>query len=372
MFGSAILDVAIGMAFLYLLLSLIASALQEVMALVVQSRSANLLRGIRSMLSGGTLPSGQTLLQALYNHGLVRSLYQVPGVDYVENRVRAKTRVFFGWVRLLLRWTFGMRVPGGRWDVNELLLPAYIPSRVFAVAMRDILVRNPGFLTAAPAVVPEGAATNQVVLVDSKAAANLAIEALRALVKDARGDSAKLQENLENWYNDTMDRVSGWYKRYTQSVLLVIGLLLAIVFNVSSIKIVRALWVDKDARAALASEADAYMKKHEGAGPAPVTTPGGFSSFGDDLKGTVEAYHGAVDTLLPVGWKHSPGVYWTRLSVEKGQAAERYLLVLLGWIVTAIALSYGAPFWFDTLNKFMGVRSTVKPREKSQTEPSKS
>jgi hypothetical protein len=43
---------------------------------------------------------------------------------------------------------------------------------------------------------------------------------------------------------------------------------------------------------------------------------------------------------------------------------------LFGWILTAFALSFGAPFWFDTLNKIMVIRSTVKPREKSQEEAS--
>jgi hypothetical protein len=44
---------------------------------------------------------------------------------------------------------------------------------------------------------------------------------------------------------------------------------------------------------------------------------------------------------------------------------------VLGWLVTALALSLGAPFWFDMLNKFMVVRSTIKPKEKSPDEPSK-
>ena len=44
---------------------------------------------------------------------------------------------------------------------------------------------------------------------------------------------------------------------------------------------------------------------------------------------------------------------------------------IFGWFFTAAALSLGAPFWFDLLNKFMVVRSTVKPKEKSQDEASK-
>jgi hypothetical protein len=43
----------------------------------------------------------------------------------------------------------------------------------------------------------------------------------------------------------------------------------------------------------------------------------------------------------------------------------------LGWLLTALAVSLGAPFWFDMLNKIIVVRSTVKPHEKSREEGSK-
>ncbi len=45
--------------------------------------------------------------------------------------------------------------------------------------------------------------------------------------------------------------------------------------------------------------------------------------------------------------------------------------MIAGWAITAFAVSLGAPFWFDILNKFMVVRSTVKPAEKSPPEASK-
>ena len=44
---------------------------------------------------------------------------------------------------------------------------------------------------------------------------------------------------------------------------------------------------------------------------------------------------------------------------------------LLGWIITILAASLGAPFWFDMLNKIMVVRNTIKPQEKSKDEKSK-
>jgi len=45
-------------------------------------------------------------------------------------------------------------------------------------------------------------------------------------------------------------------------------------------------------------------------------------------------------------------------------------MVVCGWFVTAFAVMLGAPFWFDMLGKFMVIRSTVKPHEKSPEEGS--
>jgi len=61
---------------------------------------------------------------------------------------------------------------------------------------------------------------------------------------------------------------------------------------------------------------------------------------------------------IPLGW-------------ADGTKQETLPNILLGWLLTALAVSLGAPFWFDILNKIMVVRSTVKPREKSHEEQSK-
>jgi hypothetical protein len=63
-----------------------------------------------------------------------------------------------------------------------------------------------------------------------------------------------------------------------------------------------------------------------------------------------------MDVLrLPIGW---------------GAAREPWTERILGWLLTIFAVSLGAPFWFDVLNKFIVIRSTVKPREKSPEEGS--
>ncbi|GAC1365697.1 MAG: hypothetical protein NVSMB3_14310 [Acidobacteriaceae bacterium] len=407
MLGSPILDVAVGMAFIYLVLSLIASVVQEILASLVQSRPANLYNGIRSLLSGNT-----DLLTKLYSHGLIAGLYRDPDHDFGGKGGSTLTRL-----RGLLQPVLGVPLIGiGKENklptTDPLLLPAYIPSRTFALALIDLLNEQHTAGDAAMGPVAfriqqkiEDPGTDQIEVT--------AYKAIQALALRSGGRLDAFQANLENWYNDGMDRVSGWYKKYTQNLLLVIGLLIAILFNVDSVRVARTLWFDRDARAGLVSAANDYLQKHpaaqtgesgaesascgksqesnpknkaagenqtpanpdpESSGPsaaAPAKAPD-FQELECRLNGTVNTFNQVSGTLLlPLGWRHSFAEYGHALASAPQHTAWQILTALLGWIVTALALSLGAPFWFDILNRFMVVRNTVKPQEKSQTDKSK-
>src|SRR6267154_6707648 len=109
MFNSGIIDVAIGMVFVYLLLSLIASAVGEVIELWLTNRATDLERGIRELLLPGGAANASDFIQQLYNHPLINGLF--PG-KYEDSGIN-KARSFF------------MRTK----------LPSYIPSRNFALAL---------------------------------------------------------------------------------------------------------------------------------------------------------------------------------------------------------------------------------------------
>ncbi|MBV8672999.1 MAG: hypothetical protein JOZ33_06165 [Acidobacteriaceae bacterium] len=374
MFGSFILDVAIGMVFIYLLLSLVASGINEILASIVQSRAANLERGLRSLFSGYPLAGGGLpLVDKLYDHGLIRGLYPDPEKDLGDNSPLSRWSKF----RIHLQKLVGIH-PGKSLAVvkNPLLLPSYIPSRTFALAMMDILSKSqiPG----------QTALENIGSTLTAEAAANptnKAVEAMLALATDAKNDAQKVDEqlqrfqrNLENWYNDAMDRVAGWYKRYTQRVLLIVGLMIAIAFNVDSIRIVHMLWVDRDARQSMANAATEYWKSHQTSGSAvnAATTGQNLDELAKQLKSSVQAFNEVSGRyLLPLGWRHRPSDYWCFLRNHPGFAMWTGFLASVGWLITAGALSLGASFWFDMLNKIMVVRNTVKPQEKSQAEGSK-
>ncbi len=405
MFGSVVLDVAIGMAFVYLLLSLIASVVQEMLATFMQLRSANLLRGVRSLFSGDSL-WGSDLVDSLYGHGLIRGLFADPEEDLkarqpvaagadtnVAQTAAANGDATQTWkpsyphrldrVRYWLRGWLGIKPEKDVRSVsNQLLLPAYIPSRTFALALIDILNRDKATGDDMMQSITRLLGEHHWLYQENKAG-----EALYALAIHAKGDLKAFQKSLENWYGDSMDRASGWYKRYTQTILLFIGFGLAVAFNVSTVHVAQTLWFDRDTRAAMANAADQYAKAHPDPPGVqqknnPSSTPGDLAK---KLQESAEAFDTATSSaLLPVGWKHSFGEYWSSIldSLSKFSWNKEWwgpfdirllhaLSVLAGWMMTAIAISLGAPFWFDMLNKIMVVRSTVKPQEKSQPEGSK-
>jgi hypothetical protein len=361
MFGSVVLDVAIGMGFVYLLLSLIASVVQEMLSAFMQLRAANLERGLRSLFSGDSLKAEMDLVDCIYDHGLVRGLYSNPQMD--SDTSPSGFRRVMNAVRLGARRLIGISPDKPLTvEADPLLLPAYIPSRTFALALIDVLNAHKKEGAEAMASITNALSEHCWLFRGNKAG-----QALLTLAIDAKGDIVAFQQNLEQWYSDAMDRVSGWYKRYTQRALIVVGLVLAVAFNVDSLRVARTFWLDRDARQAMVNAAESYTKDHPTA-----ATPDESGKLEAQLQSNVKAFSEVTNnTLMPMGWKHPWRYYESYFRAAPKDAAFSAMRLLAGWLMTALAISLGAPFWFDTLNRFMVVRSTVKPQEKSGTEAAK-
>jgi hypothetical protein len=132
-----------------------------------------------------------------------------------------------------------------------------------------------------------------------------------------------------------MDRVSGWYKRRTQLVICALSLVVTIGLNVNTVSIADRLMSDDGIRAALVQSATTdTVKKGE----------------------SVSQVAGQIQSLgLPIGWNKKPGdPAQVSFSTHWGRA-------LGGWLITFLALSLGAPFWFDALGKIAGLRATGPP-----------
>ncbi len=214
---------------------------------------------------------------------------------------------------------------------------------------------------------------------------------LLTLIDEAGNDINKARANIEGWYNDAMDRVSGWYKRRVHWILMVIGLLAAGFLNIDTITVTRTLWYDDTLRKSVATAADTYVKGNQ---PSPTPAPNDTAKPEDQAKDAlkrVKEVQIEINSLgLPIGWIYEPKADDPKYADDKGKEQYQkdieayktdprrfpndptnWFLKVLGILFTALAVSQGAPFWFDLLNKFIVIRSTVKPREKSQEQPSK-
>jgi hypothetical protein len=395
MFGSSMLDIAIGLVFTFLLISVFATVINELIVSLLALRGRFLLRGIKSLLNDSTAIG---LARDIYEHGQIYGLYE------------------------------GGFAP----DKTVRNLPSYIPAKNFALALMDVVLKGQpdpdtgnqkaavnapialappqlpvdGQLAIAP-VNAQAAIVDQIILVSQDfrdAAAALARDPatakvgkpLVAMIDMAGGDAAKLQQSIETWFNSAMDRVSGWYKAHTQWTLFWLGILLAVVMNADTIHIVRQLSSDQTLRQSIVAAAQTAKSPQ--------------STAGQDVKVQIAGANDALKNIhnlgLPLGWtftdeelckepqstekqpqesKPAPQCKALQATLKSpvplvlqsqfSAAIQRiwdYPGMLIGWLLTAIAISLGAPFWFDALNKIMVIRSTVKPAEKSPLEASKS
>ena len=340
MLGSKILEVAIGIIFVFLLVSMICSAIREGIESWRKSRAAFLEQGIRELLHDRHAVG---IARSVYTHPLIYGLY----LDEYRPRLTSRPLTALA--------------SGGN-------LPSYIPARNFALALLDIAARGTG---------THGSASNPSAPVLTLALMRenvLNIEngpvqrVLIGAIDTAGGSMERAVGNLTVWFDSAMDRVSGAYKRATQKLLLGIGLVLAVVLNVNTIAVAHYLFRHDVERAALVARAEAVARDTS------------FVSGASDVQ--YARARAALDSLrLPIGWDHLQftGPWQTSLARDATGAVRevrqlrlwQYVFEpIVGWLLTALAAMLGANFWFDLLNKVMVVRSTVKPHEKSPEEAS--
>ena len=340
MFGSTALEVAIGVVFVYLSLSLVCTAANELIASLTTWRAKTLAHGIRTLLK---YKDNTELLSKLYAHPLIQSLYR-----------------------------------------DQKRLPSYVPSRTFAVALMDIVAPVSGAsdrstiagikdAVAKTDQVPDPVKKALLVLIDQ---ADNSIKEAVTEVQKAETALSKVQENVETWFNDSMERVGGWYKRKTQALTFALALVFTVALNVDSILITKRLSSDSTLRAAVVATAEKSAQQ-----PAVVITQpnqaGGAQTSGQESveTRTGAAYQALLDKQdalqslgLPLGWGDKRN--WPGSDGRSGWPLFwDWLAKVFGLLLTAGAASLGAPFWFDMLNKIVTIRSAGKAPEEKQKAP---
>jgi hypothetical protein len=452
MFGSNVLDVAIGVIFVFLFLSLTCTVINEAISSVINKRGKNLFEGVKNLLND---PEFTGLAQQVYNHGMVDSisrdaanpaklnrlpsympaanfslalldilgargvvaaaqgdlLQQAEKADDVYEQAAAAAAKNPGDPQLEAA---GVQARAAQEQARGALEAAAAQAQTASDQAAQAAGANPGNAALAQAAAQArdaagiaGAAVKMhdarraavAVAKDPKSIARVneasalleqALAAGRAfaancpdplgniqhavqrlpdghtkesllvlLDKTKREITAgekgvrQFQDNLEGWYNDAMDRVGGWYKRWTQRILLGLAFVIVFAANADAVMLVQRLTMDSALRTSLDTAAQDAAKL------APASNNGAPNSDSPRIQAVVAK---AESLKLPLGWSLDPNDPW-HVPWDKpwwilpGWALSK----LFGLLLSVFAVSLGAPFWFDTLSKFINLRGAGTP-----------
>lgn len=319
MFNSQILDVLVGVVFIYCLVSVICTAVKEGLESLLKTRASYLEYGIRELLHD---TDGKGLAKDFFQHPLIFSLFSG---EYTPGKLKKP----------------GVFTKGHDW-------PSYIPAANFAKALLDLAAHGPDAKAAAlpgnGRIADLNVIRANVIRLNNRAVQRVLLSA----IDNAQGNLDQAQQNLEQWYDSSMDRVSGWYTRSTRKMIFCISLTVTIALNINTLTLVHYLYVNDTARAMIAAEA-------RNASATNITY--------DSAKTRLEGF------ALPIGWSdESVAALKNRTPNDKKSNFAIAYELIFGWLMTAFAGTLGAPFWFDMLNKVVAIRSTTKPKDKSTQE----
>lgn len=404
MFGSAILDTAIGMVFVFFIVSNICSSAFTFIAQWKQLKGKLLQRGLLYLL-------GEETRTKLMQHPLIRDI-----------SLKSKNRGFGIQTSLQM-------------PLQENLLPAWIPSNVFVEALSDIILdaaedqimREISHRILSSADMERGRLTientlrsileqteeNAVKTVDNLLAqlsqrfghiddterqeilalvrqlfrykenivdylrSGLEVlnlpEKARLLfshhltlftrqsrigkrIEDAEMVLQSVKDRIESWYNNATNSLTPIYKRWSQFYIGGVAVIVTLLFNINSLAIAQTLWESPTIRDSIVERASTA--------PAPTETGA------TEQQTPVEIYDEQLEALnIPVGWtkKELDNISLGFLGYveEDGRADYSLWNRLIGWLITTIAALLGAPFWFGVLGRIMNMRQPA-PKEEAK------
>ncbi len=170
---------------------------------------------------------------------------------------------------------------------------------------------------------------------------------LTFLLKQSNGNLLEFKSKIENWFGEVMDRASGSYKRNTQRWLFTIGLGIALIFNADVISIYHNLSVNSTLREVVAGAAGNYVNNNP-VPHAPNLDSANVQVARDEIKRLVAENIGALESPLGLGWE----------SVDRNKMDGKWWMYkLMGWFTMALGISFGATFWFEILKKIINIRA---------------
>ena len=308
MINNSAIDVATGLFFIYALYSLLTTTLTELIASFINQRGLVLKMGIERMLDNDKPKDSEVKLSSIF--------FEKPEIKYLMAKTLGFTR-----------------------------FPSYLKPNTFVSTLLDTLgFVNPNSTDLAS--VRNGLDPN-----------NETHKVLINLIDRANNNVDQFKILAEEWFNETMDRVSGWYKRYNQVITFFVGALLAFSLNINSVEIAKILSNDKDTRIAMVEATSNYMASLQETSDSLVDKKS-LEELNKEVKLLIQETQ-KVNSLmsLPYPW------------LKSNENKVSWLSYIFGCLITTIALSLGSPFWFDLLSKIIKLRSSGNQEKTTKTSP---
>ena len=362
------LDVFIGLALCYAMLSLICSVVQEFIAQALNSRGKLLVEAFKSLNLAPAIDYVHRDLMA--NPGGIFANRPSAGWGMPSQTTPASTRAAAAQALADHRHGKAILPPAELAEAQAITTSAPLPSKVPGDVAARAILRQAGILG------DNGQLTiGQIAQTGSEAAASFeqAISAanlppalktrLLALDGQARGSLAQITGTVESWFNDFMDQVNHWYTRRAQIASLLIALAVALVLKVDTIGMARQLYGDTTSRQAVVQMAGAMVQNQGPAGAA-------CSASGAQIAACAQAVEKAYP--LPLGWDFSDhwyaGLSWCQVLSQLDWL--KLIGTVAGIVLSGLAISLGSRFWFDTLKSLIAIRTGGNPAPARQPDSS--
>lgn len=360
-FVGQVLGVALGMSFVYMLLSLlIANLVETVMSRFRDLRPKMLQASLLAMLRSTSAPKNETAAEKLKRLKAER--------DKIRETLAGK----------VLEHPLVRGLADAEADFERQV--SYISSSTFATALLDVI---------APAGKDPRGLADLRRAIDDKLPDNCKVkQTLLALADQAGYRIDKFQDAIAHWFDETQSHVTAIYRKKSGFWVALVAAVVVTILNVDSLRIGARLWNDSQLQSAVADAANKYVAEQAAAQKAAaddgraVDPPAASDKAQATKKDSLQLFREArsqFDSLdLPIGWSGEliPGFWGAESepaianggvksdvkspSVNARQSLLGYIFAkIAGLLVTVVAISMGAPFWFDMLNKIVNLRAAV-------------
>lgn len=337
-FSSDIIEIAISIVFIVLIFSIFHSGIMELLQIMLRSRNHFLLSSLNKVFNDRT---NINLCEKIFTHPIIKT-----------TKPKSET------------------------------LPAYISSDFFTDSMISVLNGLKTTDDVTPDPVDGIVNYNDIKTKDLKSTS--VIDAIKTNVGNLKHSSVKVLLNsillqsdsiedfrsrLSQWYDGYMERVSSQYKRKLMLYSMVLGIFIAVSFNVNVIVILKAIQHDKNLRTTLVLKAEMINNEHLAQRQQSIQGDSASSNnqkSAEEVITQLKSVSSEIKELgLPIGWNYNTS---SKLSfTERNFQGQSFIMVMIGWILMGIAMSFGSEYWFNILSKVFQIRGVLKPAKKDST-----